>query len=96
MTALCEREIGCAAFGSPPDYDTDQDNIVRVNASQVRERLEADFAREGQTEPLVLELPKGKYAPVFRPRLVISGTDPEGTQPAVSPPVRANLRKASK
>src|ERR1035441_5017222 len=61
-----EHEIGCAVFGRSADYDTGEDNIVRVNASQVRKKLEAYFAAEGAAEPVVLELPKGKYVPVFR------------------------------
>jgi hypothetical protein len=66
-----EHEIGCAVFGRSADYDTGEDNIVRVNASQVRKKLEAYFAAEGAAEPVVLELPKGKYVPVFRERAVV-------------------------
>src|SRR5205085_6332730 len=63
-----EQDIGCAVFSRAPDYDTNQDNIVRVNASQLRKRLETYFASEGEAEPLVLELPKGHYTPLFRVR----------------------------
>ena len=63
-----EHDVGCGVFGRPADYDTNQDNIVRVNASQLRKRLETYFASEGAAEPIVLELPKGQYAPVFRAR----------------------------
>jgi hypothetical protein len=63
-----EHEIGCAVFGRSDDYDTGEDNIVRVNASQVRKKLEAHFASEGAGEPVILELPKGRYVPAFRER----------------------------
>jgi hypothetical protein len=63
-----EHEIGCAVFGRPDDYDTGEDNIVRVNASQVRKKLEAYFAGEGAAETWILELPKGKYVPAFHER----------------------------
>jgi hypothetical protein len=63
-----EQEIGCAVFGRRADYDTNQDNIVRVNASQLRRKLETYFAAEGSLDPLVVELPKGQYRPLFRPR----------------------------
>ena len=63
-----EHEIGCAVFGRADDYDTGEDNIVRVNASQVRKKLEAYFAGEGAAETLILELPKGKYVPAFHER----------------------------
>jgi hypothetical protein len=65
-----EQDIGCAVFGRPPDYDTGVDNIVRVNASQVRKKLEQYFAGEGASEPLILTIPKGKYVPQFRERAV--------------------------
>lgn len=63
-----EQDIGCAVFERPPGYDTSADNIVRVNASQVRKKLETYFATEGVGEPVVIAMPKGKYVPVFRER----------------------------
>src|SRR5579883_227574 len=42
-----EQEIGCAVFERAAGYDTSADNIVRVNASQVRKKLETYFAGEG-------------------------------------------------
>ena len=77
-----EHEIGCAVFGRSEDYDTGEDNIVRVNASQVRKKLEAYFAAEGAAEPIVLELPKGKYVPVFRERPEVKAPSP----PAIAEP----------
>ena len=61
-----EQEIGASVFGRPSGYDTSQDNIVRVNASQVRKKLEAYFAAEGMLEPVCLEIPRGQYVPVFK------------------------------
>lgn len=61
-----EQEIGASVFGRPSSYDTSQDNIVRVNASQLRKKLEAYFASEGVDEPVVFEIPRGKYLPVFK------------------------------
>jgi hypothetical protein len=63
-----EQEIGEQVFGRPAGYDTTQDNIVRVTASQARKKIEQYFAQEGQSEPIVLEIPKGQYTPVFRER----------------------------
>ena len=36
---LRERSIGITLFGKPPAYDTGEDAIVRVTASDVRKRL---------------------------------------------------------
>jgi hypothetical protein len=65
---LHEQQIGSAVFGRSPSYDTSQDNIVRVNAMELRKRIDLYFANEGQNEPLVFEIPRGGYSPVFRLR----------------------------
>ncbi len=64
--AVREQDIGVAVFGRQPDYDTAQDAIVRVQVSQLRKRLEQYFASEGHDEPVIIEIPKGTYTPVFR------------------------------
>src|SRR5579862_5305306 len=38
-----EQEIGSEVFGRPASYDTNADNIVRVNATDLRKRVEAYF-----------------------------------------------------
>ena len=63
-----EQEVGAKVFGRQADYDTAADNTVRVHASMLRKRLELYFAAEGADEELILEIPKGNYAPVFRVR----------------------------
>jgi hypothetical protein len=66
-----EQEVGNTVFGRPANYDTSSDNIVRVHASMLRRRLEQYFSAEGAAEPLILEIPKGNYAPVFRERAAV-------------------------
>jgi hypothetical protein len=63
-----EQEIGANVFGRQAHYDTSQDNIVRVNATELRKRIDAYFAAEGINEPLVFQIPRGSYTPMFRPR----------------------------
>src|SRR5205085_7497335 len=55
-----EQEIGEQVFGRPRGYDTTQDNIVRVTASQARKKIDQYFAQEGLSEPVILEIPKGQ------------------------------------
>jgi len=64
-----ETEIGSAVFGRPEFYDTAADNIVRVNATELRKRLEKYFAEEGANEQLVMEIQRGGYVPVIRRRM---------------------------
>lgn len=63
-----EQEIGAKVFGRPLSYDRSQDNIVRVNATELRKRIDAYFAGEGADEPLIFDIPRGGYRPVFRCR----------------------------
>jgi hypothetical protein len=69
---LHEQEIGTNVFGRSAGYDTSVDNIVRVNATELRKRIEAYFETEGINEPLVMEIPRGSYIPAFRYRPVES------------------------
>jgi hypothetical protein len=63
-----ELELGYKVFGRPEHYDTAADNIVRVHASLLRKRLAEYFQTEGINEPLIVEIPRGNYAPTFRKR----------------------------
>jgi hypothetical protein len=65
-----EQEIGVKIFGRAPDYDTNLDNLVRVQVSQLRKKLQQYFAGEGQHEPVTIEIPKGFYMPVFGARVL--------------------------
>ena len=70
LDQIHEQEIGANVFGRPADYDTSLDNIVRVNASELRKRIEDYFESDGASEPLIMEIPRGSYKPVFRQRTV--------------------------
>lgn len=65
---LREQDIGVAVFGRPEAYDTGQDNIVRVNATELRKRVETYFVTEGAHEQLVLHIPRGSYVLEFHRR----------------------------
>jgi hypothetical protein len=72
---LHEQEIGIKVFGRPENYDTSIDNIVRTNVSDLRKRIETYFVNEGAQEPVVIEIPRGRYLPVFRPRIAEAAPD---------------------
>jgi len=52
LDALCEQKIGVEMFGRPADYDTSNDTVVRVRATEVRERL-AQYYDEATPPPIV-------------------------------------------
>jgi hypothetical protein len=62
---LKEQAIGADVLGRKPNYDPANDNIVRVRAHELRERLEKHFAGEGAKEPVVITVPRGTYVPEF-------------------------------
>jgi len=73
-----EQEVGRRVFGRPADYDTSADNTVRVHASMLRKRVDQYFANEGLSEPVIIEIPRGNYAPVFHERAVkLAPPEPE-------------------
>jgi hypothetical protein len=82
---LREHEIGRAVFGRPAEFDPSQDTLVRVQASQLRKRLQQYFSVEGAGEPVVIELPTGGDLPAFRPRAELSPPVP-ASDATVPPP----------
>jgi hypothetical protein len=87
-----EQLIGSKIFGRRADYDPSADNIVRVEARELRKRLEAYFASEGKDEGVILEIPKGAYVPIFRPREDTALPPVEAEEPAAGAPVRTTAR----
>ncbi|HEV2273449.1 MAG TPA: hypothetical protein VGR96_04750 [Acidobacteriaceae bacterium] len=69
-----EQQIGVHVFHRAPGYNSSEDSIVRTHARLLRQKLAAYFAEEGASENLVLEVPKGHYFPVFRPRAARDGS----------------------
>jgi len=58
-----ERSLGVDLFARSPSYDTGEDAIVRVTASDVRKRLH-QFYSETRFE-VRIDLPSGSYVPEF-------------------------------
>ncbi len=63
IDSLKERTIGVELFRRSPDYDTGQDAVVRVTASDVRRRLLQHYGRYGDASEFHIQLPRGSYVP---------------------------------
>jgi len=63
---LKERTIGAKLFQRPAGYSTGDDPVVRVQAGEVRRRLEQYHHAAVNHSPVRIELPVGSYAPEFR------------------------------
>jgi hypothetical protein len=92
-TVVREQEIGVVVFGRAIDFDPSEDTLVRVQASQLRKRLQQYFTAEGAAEPVVIEIPKGTYMPMFRERAAAAPPEAKAEEPAASPS-RVDLRLA--
>jgi len=63
---LKEYVIGVQVFDKDTSFDPRTDPIVRVQARRLRARLTKYYNEEGLHDPVLIELPKGRYAPAFK------------------------------
>lgn len=73
-----ERTLAVDVYGRRADYDPRVDPIVRSEAHRLRGRLASYYKGEGLDDPVVIDVPKGAYLPVFRARQCVAG-DPRIT-----------------
>ena len=79
---LKEYSVGVEVFGRGPVFDPRTDTIVRVHAKRLRSRLREYYAAEGQTDPLVIDVPRGHYLVQCRPSPAHEG--PGGKEDSVA------------
>jgi hypothetical protein len=89
---LKERSIGVELFHRPASYSTGDDGVVRVQAGEVRRRLEEYYREKGDSSPVRIELPLGTYVPEFH--WSSSSPSPELKPPSLAP--RTGRRRLAK
>ena len=67
--SLKERTVGVAVFNRDPNYDTNQDPVVRGTAGAVRKRLAQYYLEPAHERELRISLPPGSYVPQVHPPL---------------------------
>jgi hypothetical protein len=65
---LKEYPIAIAVFDKPDSFDPRLDAIVRVQAREMRSRLDAYYNDEGRDDAIVIRCEAGAYAPRFDTR----------------------------
>src|SRR5262245_60745616 len=60
---LKERALGIEVFERDPQYDTNQDPVVRTTAGEVRKRLAQYYLEPGHEDEPRISLPAGSYVP---------------------------------
>jgi TolB-like protein/Tfp pilus assembly protein PilF len=81
---LKEYLLGVEVFRKDESFDPRIDPVVRTEARRLRNKLTDYYAEEGRNDPVVIDLPKGSYRPVFR-------AGPAGT--AIAPATSAALTR---
>lgn len=81
-----ESVLALEVFGRGPDHDPKKDSIVRTEATRLRARLAEYYLGVGKNDAVVIELPKGGYAPLFRQTEVEAAKVPDS---AANSPTRA-------
>ncbi|MFN7956120.1 MAG: hypothetical protein U0610_30690 [bacterium] len=81
-----EYRIGVEVFDRGKDFDPRIDPIVRVQAAKLRSKLLEYYAGEGASDPIVITIPKGSYAPEFAPR-----APAQPTASSTPPPERSRI-----
>src|SRR5688572_10724991 len=61
-----EYLIGSEVFRKGTDYNPNEDSIVRRQAHTLRQKLQDYYTGEGSDHVIRIELPIGRYVPVFR------------------------------
>jgi hypothetical protein len=61
-----EYLIGSEVFQRGPGYSPNEDSIVRRQALTLRQKLQEYYSADGRDHGVRIELPVGRYVPIFR------------------------------
>jgi len=65
--SLKEMTVGMALYArKDDDFDPRTTAVVRVDATRLRVKLLEYYSSQGAGDPIVIDLPKGSYTPIFR------------------------------
>src|SRR5256885_2092603 len=90
--AIKEYQIATEVFGRPPQFDSRLDSTVRVQSGRLRAKLAEYYAAEGQSDRVVIEIPRGAYALAIHERPVPETPAPP---PAIQRIDEGTLRSAA-
>jgi len=63
--SLKEYTIGVQALKKDADFNPQIDSIVRIHAGRLRRALKEYYYELGQNDPIIIDIPKGSYTPIF-------------------------------
>jgi hypothetical protein len=68
--------IAVEALGRDPSFEPEANPIVRVEAGRLRQALALYYGSTGSGDPVIIELPRGSYVPLFHWRMVVATDRP--------------------
>lgn len=83
---LKEYVVAIEGLGKPASYDPQHNSAVRIQVGRLRQKLAEYYRNEGINDPLILDLPKGRFRLVCESRKL----EPE-PQPLSPPSVQDSL-----
>ena len=57
--------IAAEVFGRRPDYDPQTDPILMIRMDRLRRSLDRHYRGTGKNDPLRIDIPRGKFVPIF-------------------------------
>ncbi len=66
---LKEYTVAIDALQKPSTYNPQHDSTVRIQVSRLRQKLREYYRSEGNSDPLVVDIPKGRFKLTFETRL---------------------------
>jgi len=78
---LKESVIGVEVFERGSSYSPQEDPVVRIMAWRLRSKLAEYYQGSGQSDPVLIELPRGGYVPRFASREQPAAAEPATTFP---------------
>src|ERR1700722_19871122 len=84
-----EYLIGSKVFRRGEKYNPSEDSIVRRHAHAMRQKLQEYYSTEGAGHAIRIEMPVGRYVPVFRRREDVVADVPVPSVSAPAIPVEA-------
>jgi len=88
---LKEYAVGVDVFDRHDGYDPRLDSLVRVEAGRLRSKLTEYYGEVGASDPVIIRMPRGSYAPVFEEREAAGSPAPD-SPPTL--PSRSGHRRA--
>jgi hypothetical protein len=83
---LKEYVVAIDGLGKSSTYDPQHNSAVRIQMGRLRQRLAEYYRTEGKTDPMIVDLPKGRFRLTFEERSNAPTFNQEGS-PASMPPV---------